>query len=84
MSNIIGHKIIGTKQTLRALKNNEVKAVYIARDAEERIVNDVLKAAKESNVQVVFVPTMGDLGKAFGIEVGAATAALLKVTDEDQ
>lgn len=84
MSNIIGHKIIGTKQTLRALKNHEVKAVYIARDAEERIVNDVLKAAKESNVQVVFVPTMGDLGKAFGIEVGAATAALLKVTDEDQ
>ena len=84
MPNIIGHKIIGTKQTLRALKNNEVKAVYIARDAEDRIVNDVLKAAKESSVQVVFVPTMEDLGKAFGIEVGAATAALLKVTDEGQ
>lgn len=83
MSNLVGHKIIGTKQTLRALKNNEVRAVYIARDAEERIVNNVQNVAKESNVQVVFVPTMGDLGKAFGIEVGAATAALLKVTDED-
>jgi large subunit ribosomal protein L7A len=83
MSKSNGHKVIGTKQTLRALKNGEVKAVYIARDAEERIINDVQKTAKESNVQVVYVPTMVDLGKAFGIEVGAATAALLKVTDED-
>ncbi len=78
MSDHIEHKVIGTKQTLRSLKNNEVKAVYIARDAEERIVSDIQKAAKDSNVQIVFVPTMKELGKAFGIEVGAATAALLK------
>ena len=83
MSNLSGQKVIGTKQTLRALKNGEVKAVYIARDAEERVVSDIQLTAKEQNVQVIFVPTMQELGKAFGIEVGAATAALLKVTDED-
>lgn len=83
MSNIVGHKVIGTKQTLRALKNGEVKAVYIARDAEERVVSEVQKTAKEEVVQIIFVPTMNELGKAFGIEVGAATAAILKVQDED-
>ncbi len=83
MSNSDGHKVIGTKQTLRALKNDEVRAVYIARDAEERIVSDVQKLAREKDAQIVFVPSMGELGNAFGIEVKAATAALLKVKDED-
>ena len=79
MSDVLDNKVIGAKQTLRSLKNNEAKAVYIARDAEERIIDDIQKAAKEMNVQIVYVPTMKELGKAFGIEVGAATAALLKI-----
>lgn len=83
MSKLDGHKVIGTKQTLRALKNGQVRAVYIARDAEERIVEDVQKLARENDVQIVFVPSMGELGNAFGIEVKAATAALLKAKDED-
>lgn len=83
MSGIPGPKVIGMKQTLRALKNNEVKAVYIARDAEERVVQDIKETAKEKNVQIVFVPSMEELGKAFGIEIGAATAGLLKLKDED-
>ena len=83
MSGIPGPKVIGMKQTLRALKNNEVKAVYIARDAEERVVQDIKETAKEKNVQIVFVPSMEELGKSFGIEIGAATAGLLKLKDED-
>lgn len=83
MSNIPGQKVIGTKQTLRAIKNGCATVVYIAKDAEERVTSDIRRLAQENNIQVINVPTMKDLGKAFGIEVGAATAALLKKEDEE-
>lgn len=81
MSNIPGQKVIGTKQTLRAVKNGRAGVVYIAKDAEERVTSDIRRLAQENSVQIINVPTMKDLGKAFGIEVGAATAALLKIED---
>jgi len=71
-------KVIGTKQTTKALQKDEVSALYVAKDAESRIVEPLENLAREKGVQVVRVPSMKELGKAFGIEVGAAVAALLK------
>lgn len=68
--------VIGSKQTLKAIKENEVSEVIIADDADRRVTNKVLLAAKENGIPVVKVDSMKKLGKACGIEVGAATVAI--------
>lgn len=68
--------IIGTKQTVKALKNGEITEVIIADDADRRVTNKVLMAAQERKVPVIMVDSMKKLGKACGIDVGAATVAI--------
>ncbi|WP_458415204.1 50S ribosomal protein L7ae-like protein [Schinkia sp. CFF1] len=68
--------VIGSKQTLKAIKEDEVSEVIIADDADRRVTNKVLLAAKENGIPVVKVDSMKKLGKACGIEVGAATVAI--------
>jgi len=69
--------IIGTKQTVKAIQNTNVKEVVIAEDADRRVINKVLSISAEKNIPVVKVDSMKKLGKACGIEVGAATVAII-------
>lgn len=71
-------KTVGTKQTLKALQKGEARVVYVARDAEEHVVRDLLKLCREKNVEVVYAESMAKLGQACGIQVGAASAAVLE------
>ncbi|OFW75515.1 MAG: hypothetical protein A2201_10870 [Alicyclobacillus sp. RIFOXYA1_FULL_53_8] len=71
-------RTIGTNQTMKALMQTAAKQVYVAKDADERVVNPVVALAREKGVPVVWVETMKLLGKACGIEVGAATAAVIE------
>jgi len=71
-------RIIGTKQTTKALLKQKVKVVFVARDADEYVTRDIVKVCREKNVELVQVESMAVLGKACGIEVGAATAAILE------
>lgn len=71
-------KVVGTKQTTRALKEDAVEQIFIANDAEEHIVQSIISLSQEKGVEVVFVDTMKDLGKACNIQVKAACVALLK------
>jgi large subunit ribosomal protein L7A len=70
--------IIGTKQTVRALKNDLIQEVIIAQDADIHLTSKVIKTAKELNVPITYVDSMRMLGKACGIDVGAATVAIKK------
>lgn len=72
------HRIVGLKQTQRALEKGLVCRVYIAGDAEGRLTGPLKELCARSNVEVKEVSTMDELGKACGIEVSAAVAALLK------
>ena len=72
------HRTIGTKQTVKALARGQVQVAFIAADAEDRVTRDIRRLAAEKQVQIVMVETMVALGKACGIEVGAAAAAILK------
>lgn len=69
--------IVGTKQTVKALKNGIVKELIIAEDAEYRIIAKILQAAEEKQIPVTKVHSMKKLGKACGIEVGAAAVAII-------
>lgn len=67
----------GTKQTVKAMKKGIVKEVVIAKDAELKVTAEVVQLAEELQIPVIYVDSMKKLGKACGIEVGAATVALL-------
>lgn len=68
--------VVGTKQTVKALKTGKVAEVIVAEDADPFIIGKVVDAAKEADVPVVLVDSMMKLGKSCGIEVGAATVAI--------
>jgi large subunit ribosomal protein L7A len=70
--------IIGTKQTIRALKNHLIQEVFIANDADPFLTVRVVESATELNVPITYVDSMKMLGKACGIDVGAATVAIKK------
>lgn len=69
--------IVGTKQSIKALKNGEVKELVVADDADPRVTYKVIQTAKELHVPVTKVDSMKKLGKACGIEVGAAAVAII-------
>ena len=71
-------KVVGSKQVKGALAKGEAKIVYIAEDADKKIVKDIIQVCAEKQIQVIYVETMGKLGEACGIDVSAASAALLK------
>lgn len=70
-------KSIGTKQTAKAIEKGTTRKVFVAKDAEEHVTREIIKIAREKGIEVVVTESMLALGKACGIEVGAATAAIL-------
>ena len=70
--------VIGTKQSLKALKDDRVTEIIFAADADERVTSKVLELAEEKGIPVIEVDSMKKLGKACGIDVGAAIIALSK------
>lgn len=70
--------VVGTKQTVRALKEGNVQEVIVAEDADPAIIDKVMEVAKEANVPVLKVDSMKKLGKACKIQVGAAAVAIIR------
>ncbi len=68
-------KVVGTKQTLKNIENKKVKVVYIAENADERVVSPIIKLCENQEVEIVYVETKEQLGLLCGIQVGAAAAA---------
>lgn len=72
------NKVTGIKQTRRALQEGSAAKVFLADDAEQRVLRSIRELCEASGVETVIVPTMRELGQACGIEVGAACAAITK------
>jgi len=70
-------KVVGAKQTKRALTGGKAVAVYLAEDADPRVTDAIRELSNECGVPVCDVPAMKELGHACGIAVGAAVAALV-------
>lgn len=68
--------IIGTKQTVKAMNNGEVKEVIIAEDIHPDIMTELLQLAETLDIPHTIVESKKQLGKASGIEVGTATVAI--------
>ncbi len=70
-------KVVGVKQTRRALNDGRAKEIFLARDADPALTEPLAAQAEEKAVGVCWVDTMKSLGKACGIAVGAAVAAVV-------
>ena len=75
------NKAVGYKQTLKRIEQGLAHKVYIAKDAEEKIVRPIFDLCRAQDIPVVEVETMTELGKVSGIQVGCAVAAILKDQD---
>lgn len=69
---------IGTKQTLKMVEKKKAVEVYIAQDADPRVTMKVIGMSKKMGIPITYVDSMKHLGKACGIEVGAAVVATIK------
>ena len=71
-------KIVGAKQTTKALLNGQARQVYLAKDADAHVIEPIRDLCRKHQVPVIEVETMVELGRACTIAVGAAVAAVLK------
>lgn len=71
----ISHIIVGTKQLHKQLNRGGVCRVYLARNADPAITAPLEALCAKTGVEVLWVCSMQDLGRACGIDVGAAAAA---------
>lgn len=71
------NKVVGLKQLRKVLAEGRAAKVFTAQDADPKLTGPIKDACRASGVPMEEVPTMAELGKACGIEVGAAVAALL-------
>ena len=71
-------KVIGAKQVTRAVKNGSVSCVYLARNAEPKVIEPIMRQCSQAEVTTEMVETMEQLGRACGIAVGSAVVAVLK------
>ncbi|ASK61663.1 50S ribosomal protein L7ae-like protein [Virgibacillus phasianinus] len=70
--------IIGTKQTLKAMKNGVVSEVFLADDADKQLTEKIADLASELDIPCLRVDSMKKLGTACGIDVGASAVAIKK------
>ena len=71
-------KVVGLKQTRRALVQGAAAHVYLACDADPRLTEPMEALCQAAGVAVVTDYTMAQLGRACSIAVGTAAAAALE------
>ena len=60
------NKVVGAKQAKRALRDGRAARLYIAVDADPRLLQPLVQEAVNRQVPVVQVPSMKELGGARG------------------
>ncbi len=72
----------GTNETTKAVERGLAKLVYIATDVDPpEIVAHLPLLCEEKNIPYIYVKSKNELGKAVGIEVSCASAAIIDEGD---
>ncbi|MDD2447514.1 MAG: ribosomal L7Ae/L30e/S12e/Gadd45 family protein [Tissierellia bacterium] len=72
------NKVVGLRQVKRAIDSSTTEIVFVADDAEKKVTSEIEELCSSKQIEIIHVDTMKDLGKACGIGINAAVAALLK------
>ena len=69
--------VVGAKQLKKAVNAGRVRCVFLAENADPAVTEPLEVLCRDNHIQINWVSRMEDLGRACGIEVGAAAAAVL-------
>ena len=76
ISHLSGRKtVVGAKQIRKALNAGSVSRVYLAQNADPALTEPIEALCQRCGVDCTWVRSKTELGRACGIEVGAAAAA---------
>ena len=75
-----GMRVVGVRQTLRAIREKEAEMVFVAMDADARMRQQVEREAGENGVPLQMIATMEELSSLCRVDVPSAAAAVLKNT----
>lgn len=73
-----GKIVVGAKQLRKAILAGRAQRVYLAGNADPAITEPIENLCRQAHLEIIWVETMLSLGKACGIEVGAAAAAAVR------
>ena len=71
------HLVVGAKQLKKAVKAGRAKYVFLAENADPAVTQPLEILCTANHIQITWVPSMTELGRCCGIEVGAAAAAVV-------
>ncbi len=72
------NKVVGTKETIKAIKDNRATHVFVAMDVDQEIKDQILEVIERKDITIEYIDCKLKLGRACGIDVATASAALLK------
>ncbi|MBQ2451988.1 MAG: ribosomal L7Ae/L30e/S12e/Gadd45 family protein [Bacteroidales bacterium] len=75
---ITAQKVVGLKQSKKAVLQGRAKLCFVAEDADPWVANPFLALCNERGVEVVKAPSMKELAKACRVEVPTACAVILE------
>lgn len=70
-------KVVGVKQSKKALREGRARRVFLAKDADPALTGPIAADCAAAGVPVEDGFTMAQLGRACGIAVGASVVAVL-------
>ena len=79
----VKNKVVGLKQSQKAVTSGMAEAAFVARDAGEHIKGRFKGLCVTHSVKIIEVESMALLGEICGIEVNAAVAVLLNRATKD-
>ena len=70
--------VVGSKQLRKAVNAGRARCVFLAENADPALTDSLEELCAGKKIPITWVATMADLGRACGIEVGAAAAAAVE------
>ena len=70
--------VVGAKQLKKALLRRAAKEIYLALDADPIVTGPIAALCAQCGIEPIWVSGMAVLGRACGIDVGAAAAAVVE------
>ena len=78
LDKIVEKKVIGIKQCLKFIKLGKGKVLYVANDADARLISPLIELAEKENIKIVEISTMKELRLMSGIEVKSAASLIIE------
>ena len=69
--------VVGAKQLKKAVRAGRARYVFLAENADPAVTEPLEELCAANHIQITWVPSMAELGRVCGIEVGAAAAAVV-------